>query len=126
MSMTESVLENEMILDYTILNDKLFGEMVHPSYTYGKDGYVFGAEIHMGIHYDEYHEAFADMVKKVQDYCDERSIPFLFVFNPSKPAVMTEYIAEGINYNREWVDGFLAALAERGVRYLDNTETLES
>ena len=26
---------------YTELNDKLFGEMVHPSYTYGKDGYVF-------------------------------------------------------------------------------------
>ena len=46
---------NEMILDYTILNDKLFGEMVHPSYAYGKDGYVFGAGLDMGILYDEYH-----------------------------------------------------------------------
>lgn len=117
---------NEMILDYTILNDKLFGKMVHPSYTYGKDGYVFGAGLDMGIHYNEYHEVFADMVKKVQDYCDERGIPFLFVFNPAKPAVMTEYIAEGINYNREWVDEFLAALEERGIRYLDNTETLKA
>ena len=26
---------------YTELNDKLFGEMVHPTYTYGKNGYVF-------------------------------------------------------------------------------------
>ncbi|MFQ9801587.1 MAG: hypothetical protein ACLR23_24750 [Clostridia bacterium] len=26
---------------FTWLNDKLFNEMVHPTYTYGKDGYVF-------------------------------------------------------------------------------------
>lgn len=118
-------LRNEMILAYTVLNDKLFGKMVHPSYTYGKDGYVFGAGLGVNIRYNEFHEAFADMVKKVQDYCEERDIPFLFVFNPAKPAVMTEYIAEGINYHREWVDEFLKALEERGVHYLDNTKTLK-
>lgn len=118
-------LRNEMILAYTVLNDRLFGKMVHPSYTYGKDGYVFGAGLDVNIRYNEFHEVFADMVKKVQDYCEERDIPFLFVFNPAKPAVMTEYIAEGINYHREWVDEFLKALEERGVHYLDNTKTLK-
>lgn len=32
---------NQMILGYTILNDKLFGKMVHPTYQYGQNGYVF-------------------------------------------------------------------------------------
>lgn len=107
-------LRNEMILAYTVLNDKLFGKMVHPSYTYGQDGYVFGAGLEANVRYNEFHEVFADMVKMIQDYCEERDIPFLFVFNPAKPAIMKEYIAEGINYQREWVDKFLAALDERG------------
>lgn len=31
----------EAIDAFTWLNDKLFGEMIHPTYTYGKDGYIF-------------------------------------------------------------------------------------
>lgn len=73
---------NEMIYGYTVLNDKLFGKMVHPSYSYGKDGYVFGAGVSTDIGYGEFHEVFADMVKEIQDYCEESGIPFLFVFNP--------------------------------------------
>ena len=30
-------------------------------------------------------------MKEIQDYCDAHGIPFLFVFDPAKPAVMTEY-----------------------------------
>lgn len=115
---------NEMIYGYTVLNDKLFGKMVHPSYTYGKDGYVFGQGVNVSTYYGEYHENFADMVKRIQDYCEARNVPFLFVFNPAKPAVLREYIAEGVNYNREWVDDFFKALDKRGVHYLDNTKTL--
>ena len=69
-------LRNEMILAYTVLNDKLFGKMVHPSYTYGQDGYVFGAGLEANVRYNEFHEVFADMVKMIQDYCEERDIPF--------------------------------------------------
>ena len=31
----------EAIEEYTLLNDKVFGMMIHPTYTYGKNGYVF-------------------------------------------------------------------------------------
>lgn len=117
-------LRDEMILGYTVLNDWLFGKMVHPTYSYGKDGYVFGAGITVNTKYGEFHEAFADMVKELQDYCQDRGIPFLFVFNPAKPAVLQEYLADGINYDRSWVEQFLQALDERGVRYVDNTEVL--
>lgn len=117
-------LRDEMILSYTILNDRIFGKMVHPSYIYGKEGYVFGAGRNVYPGYGEYQEVFADMVLKIQDYCTERNVPFLFVFEPAKPAVLTQYLPEGENYDREWVDLFLKALDGRGINYVDNTVIL--
>lgn len=117
---------DEMITAYTVLNDQLFGKMVHPSYQYGKDGYVFGAGITTTNSFGEFHLAFADMVAEIQKYCEDRGVTFLFVFNPAKPAVYPDKLAEGICYNREWVSDFFDALDARGVTYLDNTETMVS
>lgn len=114
----------EMILAYTLLNDRLFGKMVHPSYSYGKDGYIFGSGMTAEGEFSDYHIVFADMVKELQTYCEDRGVPFLFVFNPAKPAILTEYIGDGIAYNRDWVDMFFSELDKRGVNYLDNTVTL--
>ena len=119
-------LRDEMILAYTVLNDKIFGKMVHPNYQYGTDGYVFGQGLSVSSdQFTTYHVAFADMIKRIQDFCDERDIPFIFVFDPAKPAVLTEYIPSGINYDRTWVEEFFVALDEREVRYIDNTEVLK-
>lgn len=115
---------DKMIRSYTVLNDRLFHKMVHPSYVYGKDGYVFGAGMTVYDEFSQYHVIFADMVKKIQDYCEDRGVPFVFVFNPAKPAVYSEYIADGFNYNRSWVPLFLQELDARGIHYVDNTETM--
>lgn len=114
---------DEMILAYTVANDKLFHKMVHPSYMYGKDGYVFFDGI-TKIEYSEFHEEFADLVLDIQNYCQARGVPFLFAFEPSKIAALSEYLPEGYNYDRTWVDQFLNALDERGVHYIDNTPLL--
>lgn len=115
---------DEMILGYTLFNDRVFGQMEHPSYTYGKEGQVFGAGVNVYERYNDYHAAFADMVAAVQNYCAAKNTPFIFMFNPAKPAVMPALIADGIHYDRSWVDAFLAALDERGVRYVDTTPLL--
>lgn len=117
-------LRDSMISAYTILNDALFGKMVHPSYKYGEDGIVFGAGLTTQNDFGEFHIVFADMVRSVQDYCESRGIPFLFVFNPAKPAVYQDQIPEGIHYDREWVEQFFAELDKREINYLDNTEVL--
>lgn len=115
---------DKMIQGYTVLNDRVFNKMVHPSYSYGKNGYVFGAGITLSGQFSDYHIAFADMVAQQQAYCEARGVPFLFVFNPAKPAVYSEYLADGIAYSRDWVDLFFAELDKRGVNYLDNTVTM--
>lgn len=117
-------LRDNMILAYTVLHDKLFNMMEHPTYIYGRDGYIFGRSVNTNHTYSEYHEAFADMIAMIQEYCENRNVPFLFVFTPAKYSVLTEYLPAGINYDRSWVDSFFEALDERGVRYLDNTKTL--
>lgn len=116
---------DEMILAYTVLNDRLFGKMSHPIYSYGKEGYVFGSGITTKENeYFDYHTAFANMVHSIQYYCNERDVPFLFVFEPAKPAVLSEYLPDGIVYDRSWVTKLFEDLDERGIRYVDNTDIL--
>ena len=117
-------LRDQAITAYTILNDRLFGKMVHPSYSYGKDGYVFGAGLYTDVKFEEFHVVFADMVADIQKYCEQRNVPFVFAFDPAKPAIYPEKVADGVNYNRDWVEPFLAELDKRGINYVDNTETL--
>ena len=71
---------------YTELNDKVFNLLVHPTYTYGKDGYIF-FKMKRNIEYEEYHRKFAETIKKIQTYCEERGVPFYFVFSPEKKYV---------------------------------------
>lgn len=118
---------NEMITAYTVLNDKLFNKMVHPSYSYGKQGYVFGAGLTtVNNQFSDFHQSFANMVKEIENYCKERNIPFVFVFNPAKPAVLNEYVADGVNYSRVWAEKFLKTIDEYGINYVDNTVTLKN
>ncbi len=116
---------DEMITAQTIINDVLFDKMVHPSYSYGTNGYVFGNGLtSIKTKFSDHHKAFANMIKSVQDYCLERNVPFVFVFNPAKPAVYNEYLPVGFNYSRAWVDELFVELDSLGVRYVDNTKTL--
>ena len=117
-------LRDRMIRTYTVLNDRLFHKMVHPIYSYGKDGMVFGEGVSVYREYTEFHEIFLNMVESIYRYCQERDVPFLFVVNPAKPAVYPEYVKDSIDYNRDWFRELIDRLEERGIPYLDNTQTL--
>lgn len=93
---------SEMIRFYTRMNDKLFGIMVHPIYTYGKDGYVFIRNVGDGPVCGDYQKLFAQMVVRTYRYCRDRDIPFLFVFEPVKNAVLRDKLSDGIIFNNGW------------------------
>ncbi len=114
---------DEMLLANTVLNDLLFGKMDHPSYAYGKDGYVFFDSM-VPETFGDFHMAFADLVEAVQMYCHERGVPFVFVLNPEKKAVYNEFLPQGVNYNNDWVQQFLQELDRRDINYVDNTQIL--
>ncbi len=82
---------------FTWLNDKLFNEMVHPTYTYGKDGYVFFKL--SDEEYDiEWLDGFVAFLLQLQTYCDERNIPFIFWLNPAKTTVYSNYLPDGYDF----------------------------
>ena len=112
-----------MVAGYQSLNDTLSGELTHPLFTYGQDGYIF-FKMHDNIKYGSYHQSFADAVVKMKDYCESRGIPFYFVFDPEKISVYRRYLPAGVNYNDEWVDELLTNLKDNGVNVINNRDIL--
>lgn len=117
-------LRSEFINLYTEMNDKLFGEMVHPTYKYGKDGYVF-FKTTTETHDDSYIDAFAKLLKEMQQYVTDRGSYFLFVINPTKISIYEEYLPDGYIYTDYRVSYLKQKLEELNVNYIDNTEYLK-
>lgn len=115
---------NELINSYTVLNDKLFSIMVHPTYTYGQEGYVFFKVGRSSYNY-EYLEAFARSVEKMREYCEARGVPFVVFFTPAKTTVYSEYLPKGLVYNNDGVLWLLNRFGELGIDLVDSTPVLE-
>ena len=60
----------QMISAYAQINNGLAHELTHPLYTYGQNNYVF-FKMHYNITYSSYHDSFADMIIKLNDYCED-------------------------------------------------------
>lgn len=113
----------KIITEYANLHAALFNQLVHPSYMYGKDGHVF-VQIHDNIQYSEYHKLFAETVRKMQDYCEDRGVKFYFMFEPEKTSVYREYLPNGIHYDDSWVEKMIGYMEELGVTVINNKELL--
>lgn len=125
----ESYLEDRiggrawMISTYANINNVLANELTHPTYTYGQDGYIF-FNMHNNIIYNDYHKTFAEMVYKIQNYCEERGVHFYFMFNPEKISVYRRYLPKGVNYNDYWVNEMMCYMDKLGIKYVNTTELL--
>lgn len=116
---------NFFIRSYLILNDVLFKEMVHPTYEYGKEKYIFFKGVYTNKNdSDDYYNEFINMLEKINNYCNNKNVPFIFVIEPSKSSVLQEYIKEGINYNNEWIDDFIKKIEDKNINIVNNYELL--
>lgn len=109
---------------YPIFNDRVFGELTHPLYMYGKDGHIFfrpGDE----ISYTSYHQNFADYIVKMRDYVESKGSKFYLMINPEKSSVYREDLPAGLNYNRDWIEQFEAELSKYKINFVDNTVVLK-
>lgn len=97
--------------------------MVHPTYTYGTNKYVF-FKTKIENHDDRYLDKFASLVKSMQDYVTDREKYFLFIINPTKIYVYQRYLPKGYNFTNYRVKYLKKKLDEMGVNYIDNSEYL--
>lgn len=109
--------------NYTELNDKVYSMMIHPTYTYGKDGYVF---FRMGYEAPDpgFYDLFCGYLRKAQDYCEERGVPFVYCLNPSKTTVYQEYLPKGYIYENKINKMMYEKLEEYGIHYVSNEKLL--
>lgn len=112
-----------MINTYTKAMDSLFDYMIHPSYQYGQDGYVFSKLSREGLDL-EYQDIFSDFILKLQTYCNERDIDFLYAVEPSKATIYPEYLPVGVNYENFNLNYFLDSLNKKNINYVYTGDAL--
>ena len=113
----------EMITGFTTLNDVLFGEMIHPTYTYGEEGYVFFNYSPETVD-EEFIDSFCRYLRMAQEYLETRGISFLYCLNPAKTTVYSRYLSAGYTYENRFNTALLEALDRYGVHYIENIELL--
>ena len=113
----------EMIGGYSLLNDRLFHVMEHPTYEYGDNGYVFFKFEEYDYDYDFVVE-YADFVAEMNAYCASRDIPFIYVISPEKSRVYHEYVPSYIGELHYSANVLTPLLDERGVKYVDQYDAI--
>ena len=108
---------------YTRGMDWLFNYMVHPSYQYGKDGYVF-SKLAREAFDPNYQEIYSDFILKLQNYCTDRNIKFLYAVEPSKATVYPEYLPNGVNYENASLNYFIELLNKKNINYIYTGDAL--
>ena len=119
--LTERLGGRARLIKYNlVLNDRLFNLMEHPSYQYGKDDYVF-FKVSRGIEDYDFLDAFTDYLVKVQNYCQEREVPFVYLLNPSKTTVYQQYLPEGFHDENKRLEVLQHYLEDKHINFVDNT-----
>ncbi|MDE5574971.1 MAG: hypothetical protein K2I87_04580 [Bacteroidales bacterium] len=115
---------DRMIHGYTVYNDHVFNEMIHPLYEYGKNGHLFEKlteEVYDSVHLD----AFCSYLKRVQDYCEKRGAKFVFCLNPNKSTIYPQYLPEGYRFQAHFYQLVTERLRFYGIHYVDNVALLQ-
>lgn len=116
-------LRSQIVTGYELVNYYLAGELTHPSYINGQNGYMY-FKMHNNVQYGTFHEAFAEAVIKMKEYCESRGVKFYFQLDPEKIAIYQRNLPAGVSYNDEWVDILIDYLVEHGVTCVNNRELL--
>lgn len=111
---------------YQLLNDRLFHLMEHPTYMYGKDGWVFFRNDdyvrdyqHLNLD-QELIDRFTGWLQGMSDISREHGADFLYVLVPDKKTVYSEYFPEGINVRGDMsrTDMLLDALRQTDIEWM--------
>lgn len=116
-------LRDLAVAGYIDLSDRLFGQLEHPLYCWGQDGYCY-LKVKSSSNDDAFLDAFCRYLRQVQDFCEQRGTDFMYCLNPSKSTVYPEYLPKGYVYSDRWLNTLYEKLEAYGVHYVSNAEVL--
>ncbi len=117
-------LRAQMLNIYQVINDRLFHEMEHPNYCYGKDGYVFFQGLTENTAGEDFIREFCAYLSRMQEYCQSRGVPFIYCLTPSKSTVYSQYLPEGYIYRNDFLSCMYKYLELYDINYVDNAAYL--
>ena len=97
--------------------------MIHPNYDYGKEGYIF-PKISRKLNDYQFLNLFVETLSKMQKYCEDRQVAFVYCIEPSKSTVLNELLPSGVNYNMERYSYLIQLLESHNINYVDNLVVL--
>lgn len=116
-------LRDEAVSGYITLSDRLFGQLEHPLYCWGQDGYCF-LKVRTISCDEDFLDVFCRYLRQVQDFCESRDTPFLYLLNPSKSTIYPQYLPKGYVYSEQWLNTLYEKLELYGVHYASNVDVL--
>lgn len=118
----------QAVYAYEAANSILFHKLEHNLYTFGENGHIMGNMPeyvedyqHLNLEKDEeFVNAFAGWLGRVNMYLEEKEIPFLYFLAPDKKSVYPECMPRNINVkgNLSRTDILLEQLKEQNVPYI--------
>lgn len=114
----------EMITAYQEFCSIAFRKLVHPSYIYGKEGYImvpWNLKTYQHLDFNKEHiEYYTDYLKSLEQFCQNQGMEFLFYLCPDKETIYPEFFPDGYNIKSQpnRTDHLLEKLDEKGVPYL--------
>lgn len=107
------------------INNKLFDYLDHPSYEYGREGYVY-PKLNRFSEDFEFLDQFTDTLLAIQNYCHDRNIPFVYELNPAKWSVYPQFLPDGYNYQNNRLEYLQQALIDKQIIHVDATDFLKN
>lgn len=107
-----------MIDAYTNTMSGLLGEITVPNYFSGDDDTLF-RDFTTGETSVEFLDTYTAFLKRLQEYCEARSITFYYMLNPLKQAVYTNLLPADKSYNSATADYLRQRFDELGIPYYD-------
>ena len=109
---------------YTNFNNRVF--RIFPNHMYGKNGNLFGNSNNYIASYqhlngdDEWAEYFSDYIYKLEKYCKQKDVEFVYMLNPDKFTIYPEKMPDSIGgYNTEnLTDQIKRKICDKGVRHV--------
>ena len=99
---------DKMVSAYTIGMDRLFNDMVHPSYQYGEEGYIF-AKLTAENYNSEFQEVFSSFIADFENTVMTEILNFYIQQSQASPLCIMNF-TEGFNYTNKNLEYFLSLL----------------
>ncbi len=114
---------NELVSLYMNFNDRIFNTVKNPLYDYGLNEELY-FKFTKPNEDEEFVENFFNFLLDLQDFYEERNIEFLFVLEPKKNEIYSEFVPDYVHLEDYNYKKLIELIENSNLNYLNNNNAL--